>query len=79
MRLNIQHTWAPKQGESASDYEDSFDHICLQNGTLMRAAIADGATEAAYSNIWAQKLVEHFTSCPPGEDLASTLRKIQEK
>ena len=79
MRLRIQHTWAPKQGESASDYEDSFDHTCLQNGTLMRAAIADGATEAAYSKIWAQKLVENFTACPPREDLAAWLETPQKE
>jgi hypothetical protein len=59
-------TW--KQGNSASDYEDASAGD-VSNG---RFAVADGASEASFAGIWAQLLVDNFTTWPgkPWRDLA---------
>ena len=44
----------PKRGNTAEENEDA---IALSDGVL---AIADGATEAFFSRMWAQQLVEHL-------------------
>lgn len=50
--------WRPKDGHSEDKYEDAF--AVTQPGLPFRAAIADGATESAFSGGWARALTEGF-------------------
>jgi hypothetical protein len=49
--------WLPKRGSSNDEYEDASD-IADDRG---RFAVADGATEASFSGVWAKQLVRAFT------------------
>ena len=49
----------PKENENIDDCQDFYK--CDQRG---RFAIADGASQSFYSNIWAEKLVAHFCKDP---------------
>ncbi len=59
--IDILHT--QKAGNSASEYEDAFwapePTARLREGSL-RVAIADGATDAMYSGLWARLLVKAY-------------------
>ncbi|MEL7362909.1 MAG: hypothetical protein AAFN13_12620 [Bacteroidota bacterium] len=46
----------PKQGHTDAECEDAV--AVRETGTALQLAMADGATEAAYSRRWAQALVE---------------------
>ena len=55
-------SWVPKKGNKTAEYEDAF---CLPTRAgaarkCVRFAVADGATEASYSRIWATQLVRAF-------------------
>lgn len=79
-RFDAQPFSVPKKGNKESEYEDAF---CLTKSSMatlhgIRFAVADGATEASFSRIWASQLVRAFVR---GRirfpfDLAQ-LRKIQ--
>lgn len=51
---------APKQGANAAENEDAWAVAAPRLGVL-RAAVADGATESAFAGAWARHLVEAFT------------------
>jgi hypothetical protein len=52
-----------KRGGTESEYEDAFfpDEFTDELGTF-RCAVADGASESAFANIWAQLLVRGFAT-----------------
>ncbi len=70
MQVFAQPFWTPKRGSPDSEYEDAF-WPCRgmeARATSFRFAVADGATEASYSGIWAKQLVRQFckdSSNPP--------------
>ena len=49
----------PKENENISDCQDFY-----KRDRRGRFAIADGASQSFYSNIWAEKLVNHFCKTP---------------
>jgi hypothetical protein len=49
----------PKRGNSTEEYEDAFAH----SGRTV--AVADGASESSYCEIWAQSLVRSFVEASP--------------
>ena len=61
MDLSVQSFWLPKLGNDVEEYEDAFASSLPQR----RLAIADGATESSFAEIWAQGLVKKFTASPP--------------
>jgi hypothetical protein len=62
MRVHVDILWAPKHGNSADEYEDAFAPARdgVLEGDRLRFAVADGATEAAFSRVWAQLLVQGY-------------------
>ena len=62
MHVFAQPLWAPKGGGLDSEYEDAFwPRAAMEaRGTSCRFAVADGATEASYSGIWAKQLVRYY-------------------
>lgn len=50
--------WRPKDGHSEDEFEDAF--AVTEPGLPFRAAIADGATESAFSGGWARALTAGF-------------------
>lgn len=57
MEIFATEFWLPKDGSSDSEYEDAAA-IAKDKS---RFAVADGATEASFSGIWAKQLVRAFT------------------
>jgi hypothetical protein len=60
MQIFAQSFWLPKHGSSTTEYEDAFWPLAPVDGLLtndFHCAVADGATEASYSRIWAMLLV----------------------
>lgn len=53
--------WQPKADRSAEEYEDAA-FASQETDLPLRAAVADGATESAFSGIWANHLVRRFTA-----------------
>jgi hypothetical protein len=49
---------APKRGHSAAEYEDAW----AASPEVGRFAVADGASEASYSGLWARLLAEAFVA-----------------
>lgn len=62
MRISAEMYWLPKAGNSEADYEDSawVDPVSNHQLTVFRAAVADGATEASFSKVWADLLTSTF-------------------
>ncbi len=62
MRLSAQTFQVGKKGTSRSEYEDAcFPESCFRGERrTYRCAVADGATESAFSREWAQLLVRSF-------------------
>ncbi|PSQ80130.1 MAG: hypothetical protein BRD46_04950 [Bacteroidetes bacterium QS_8_68_15] len=58
--------WMPKGGSSAEEYEDAFA-VSEERaaGAPFRAAVADGATEAAFARRWARLLADGFAEHGP--------------
>ncbi len=53
----------PKRGNAETEYEDAFfpdTGFASRDLTKFRCAVADGASESAYSGLWAQLLVRAF-------------------
>jgi hypothetical protein len=61
MQITVREFHLPKAGSSAGEYEDAFDH----DEQAKRLAIADGASDAFESRLWAQTLVQMFVRQPP--------------
>jgi len=62
MRISTQAFHVPKHGSSEKEYEDAVypeDSVQAELKTC-RCAVADGATESAFSREWAQILVNSF-------------------
>ena len=59
-------TWRiPKDGNRPGECEDAFRVVFPSGGTtIMRAAVSDGATESAFSRLWAQILADAFVDRP---------------
>jgi len=56
VEIEAKKFWLPKQGSSKAEYEDACS-FAVDEG---RFAVADGATEASFSGIWARQLVRAF-------------------
>lgn len=56
--ITVREYHRPKLGNSEEEYEDSFSYN-LNKG---RVAIADGASDSIFSNVWARSLVNAFTN-----------------
>jgi hypothetical protein len=56
--------WLHKDGGDPWHYEDAFAPASVDDRprNRLRCAVADGATESAYSRIWARQLVSGFAS-----------------
>ena len=73
--------WLPKEGSTEEEYEDAFfpRHANSLSGERLRFAVADGATEASFSRLWARMLVRGFVrrtlDLPPRPQQLSTLRE----
>jgi len=73
--------WLPKQGNTAEEYEDAYS--LSENSRLV--AVADGATESSFAELWAQGLVSKFTHAPPpvippaGEPLKEWVTPLQKE
>jgi serine/threonine protein phosphatase PrpC len=63
MKIQIDAFQTQKAGNAESEYEDAF-WPRVQNMTVeesnVRIAVADGATDAVYSGLWAQLLVRAY-------------------
>jgi hypothetical protein len=58
--------WLPRQGNSPAEYEDA----CAASDAAGRYAVADGASEGCFTDVWARLLVEDFvgrTDCLAAE------------
>jgi len=81
LKLTARAFWTPKRGNLAEEYEDAYDYRLAER----RFAVADGATEAAFSDRWARSLVQRFTAAPPApfpeaeEPLEAWLKPIQQR
>jgi hypothetical protein len=56
--------WLYKDGGGPRDYEDAFAPAAVDAAprARLRCAVADGATESAFSRLWARQLVSGFVS-----------------
>ena len=63
--LSVREFHRPKSGYRESEYEDAFS-IDADGGKF---AVADGATESSFPNIWAKALVSTFVENPPPMDM----------
>jgi hypothetical protein len=62
MRVQISAFWAPKAGNSASEYEDAFSvpNEPIAESASIAFAAADGATETSFAGLWANLLVRSY-------------------
>jgi hypothetical protein len=63
MQVFAQSFTAPKAGGSEAEFEDAVWPVLEDEGfgrTRFRCAVADGATETSYSQLWARLLVRAF-------------------
>jgi hypothetical protein len=68
VETTVQVFWVPKEGYSPDEYEDAFS--CSPEKGIF--AIADGATESSFADLWAQCLVQRFTATPPAGEQPDT-------
>ena len=68
---------APKLGSSELEYEDAATHVGESefDGRLLRAAVADGATDGLLSGLWASTLCESFRGLPDRVALLGAARQ----
>lgn len=67
MQPHVKVFWGPKRGNSVDEYEDAFAH---QDNCI---AVADGATESSFADLWAQALVHNYASNPPKGNTPSSV------
>jgi Protein phosphatase 2C len=62
VRVQVRCHWLPKAGNGPHEYEDAFwpARSGARTARVVRCAIADGATEASFSGLWAAMLVQAF-------------------
>ncbi|MHC5058426.1 MAG: hypothetical protein ACYTKD_27530 [Planctomycetota bacterium] len=60
--MHVDNLWAPKHGNSADEYEDAFAPAAEGplEGDRLRFAVADGATDAAFSRAWAELVARGY-------------------
>lgn len=61
MQASATAWWAPKSGNTASEYEDAY----AVEPAALRFAVADGASETSFAKQWAEQLVDRFVHEPP--------------
>jgi hypothetical protein len=64
VRVDFAAFWLHKDGGEPRQYEDAFAPASVDDRPRSRllCAVADGATESAYSRLWARQLVSGFAS-----------------
>ncbi len=62
MTFSVHTWWAPKAGYEASEYEDAYSVGERSDNAPLRLAVADGATGATFSALWADLLATDYTS-----------------
>lgn len=69
---------APKRGNAESEYEDAFfpESGIAREVSTFRCAVADGASESAFSGLWARLLVRGFGR---GRMRLARLRKLWQR
>jgi hypothetical protein len=62
MHVSARTFWAQKRGNDPKDYEDASwpRTLLIDSQGYFRFAVADGATESSYAEIWAKQLVRAF-------------------
>ena len=81
MDAYVKAFWLPKEGSTEEEYEDAFfpRHAHSLSGERLRFAVADGATEASFSRLWARMLVRAFVrralDLPPNSEQLTSLRE----
>jgi Protein phosphatase 2C len=80
MHVSAQAFWLPKRGNSLEEYEDAFwpqKPVDAKQPTF-KFAVADGATETSFSDLWAKLLVRAYCKgCVTGPRLARALPKLR--
>lgn len=78
LHVSAQPFWLPKRGNSVGEYEDAFwpKNVVDARRPLFRFAVADGATETSFSDIWAGLLVRAYCK---GYFTGSRLTKVLPK
>src|SRR5437588_451920 len=63
MRVTFNAFWLQKAGNSADEYEDAWAprRELADIDKLFRVAVADGATETSFADLWAKILVRAYT------------------
>lgn len=72
--VRVEIFWMPKEGHTTSEYEDAYA-TSDPDRLPFRAAVADGATESAYSGPWARRLTSAFTQ---SGDLGASLQSLRD-
>lgn len=74
MRVFLTQFWLPKDGNNNEEYEDAFSPETSgeRNESILRFAVADGASEGMLSGIWARILVKMYCTSL-SEDLTTFL------
>jgi hypothetical protein len=64
VRIDFAAFWLHKDGAEPRQYEDAFAPASVDDRprSRLRCAVADGATESAYSRMWARQLAGGFVS-----------------
>src|SRR5205809_470835 len=78
MHIVARSVCLPKAGNSIDEYEDAcwpIEPLCI-DVTDFRCAIADGATETSFADIWARLLTENYRHMNPA-DLIDILPGLQ--
>jgi hypothetical protein len=62
LRVRVCSLWLPKAGNQPHEYEDALwpARSTIRVSRTVRCAVADGATEASFSGLWAGMLVRAF-------------------
>ena len=84
MHITYQVFWLQKAGNQPAEYEDAFApsaHTAIPTAETQvepdfYCAVADGATEASFSGLWAQQLVNAFVTRRLERVTANTLRDL---
>ena len=82
MRVRTRAHMLHKAGNAATEYEDAYDYVCAPDAVapIHRFAVADGATEASFSALWATKLVRAYCNGEIGAPtLAAALENLQQE
>lgn len=83
MRVRTHVHTLHKAGNSATEYEDAYDYGWSPDegsAPVFRCAVADGATEASFSALWATKLVRAYCDGTIGAGtLARSLDALQQE